>query len=149
MPETRKSGIKGLNPGASIASKLLIRKKLNFSINCKSICSQAELLLHVRYSLSTKVRLKSISIRPNWQNLTDFRLLFKVYQTDLFIGDTLGSVLRGFLSVRKTKVTQGRLPTASTCFNLLKLPNYSKKATLKEGFSPNQDTNNQYSGYSK
>ena len=24
-----------------------------------------------------------------------------------------------------------RLPTASTCFNLLKLPNYQKKATLK------------------
>ena len=36
-------------------------------------------------------------------------------------GDTLGSVLRGFLSVRKTKVVQGRLPTASTCFNLLKV----------------------------
>ena len=49
-----------------------------------------------------------------------------------FLGDTLGSVLRGFLSVRKAKVVQGRLPTASTCFNLLKLPNYSKKATLKE-----------------
>ena len=41
-------------------------------------------------------------------------------------------MLRGFLSVRKAKVVQGRLPTASTCFNLLKLPNYSKKATLKE-----------------
>lgn len=25
-----------------------------------------------------------------------------------------------------------RLPTSSTCFNLLKLPNYSKKSTLKE-----------------
>jgi len=25
-----------------------------------------------------------------------------------------------------------RLPTSSTCFNLLKLPNYSKKGTLKE-----------------
>ena len=27
--------------------------------------------------------------------------------------------------------SQNRLPTASTCFNLLKLPNYQKKATLK------------------
>ena len=43
-----------------------------------------------------------------------------------------GSVLRGFLSVRKTKVVQGRLPTASTCFNLLKLPNYTKKSVLRE-----------------
>lgn len=25
-----------------------------------------------------------------------------------------------------------RLPTSSTCFNLLKLPNYSKKSSLKE-----------------
>jgi ubiquitin-protein ligase E3 B len=25
-----------------------------------------------------------------------------------------------------------RLPTSSTCFNLLKLPNYSKKSTLRE-----------------
>ncbi|CBY42450.1 unnamed protein product [Oikopleura dioica] len=27
---------------------------------------------------------------------------------------------------------RGRLPTASTCFNLLKLPNYSKKSILRE-----------------
>ncbi|CAG0879428.1 unnamed protein product [Cyprideis torosa] len=44
-------------------------------------------------------------------------------------GDTLGSVVRGFLTLRK-KVN--RLPTSSTCFNLLKLPNYQKKTTLKE-----------------
>ncbi len=25
-----------------------------------------------------------------------------------------------------------RLPTSSTCFNLLKLPNYSKKSTLRD-----------------
>jgi len=46
-------------------------------------------------------------------------------------GDTVGSVLRGFLALRK-KDPVNRLPTASTCFNLLKLPNYQKKATLKE-----------------
>lgn len=25
-----------------------------------------------------------------------------------------------------------RLPTSSTCFNLLKIPNYSKKSTLRD-----------------
>ncbi|XP_008333613.1 ubiquitin-protein ligase E3B-like isoform X1 [Cynoglossus semilaevis] len=44
-------------------------------------------------------------------------------------GDTLGSVLRGFFTIRK-KEPGGRLPTSSTCFNLLKLPNYSKKSIL-------------------
>ena len=48
-------------------------------------------------------------------------------------GDTLGSVVRGFLGIRKRgHDAGGRLPTASTCFNLLKLPNYRKKATLRE-----------------
>nr|XP_020657546.1 ubiquitin-protein ligase E3B [Pogona vitticeps] len=46
-------------------------------------------------------------------------------------GDTLGSVLRGFFTIRK-KEPGGRLPTSSTCFNLLKLPNYSKKGVLRE-----------------
>ncbi|KHJ49553.1 hypothetical protein D918_00680 [Trichuris suis] len=46
-------------------------------------------------------------------------------------GDTLGSVIRGFLAIRKRDPV-GRLPTSSTCFNLLKLPNYQKKATLRE-----------------
>uniref|UniRef100_UPI00398F80AD ubiquitin-protein ligase E3B n=1 Tax=Pristiophorus japonicus TaxID=55135 RepID=UPI00398F80AD len=46
-------------------------------------------------------------------------------------GDTLGSVLRGFFTIRK-KEPGGRLPTSSTCFNLLKLPNYSKKSILRE-----------------
>ena len=46
-------------------------------------------------------------------------------------GDTVGSVLRGFLSLRR-KDPVHRLPTASTCFNLLKLPNYQKKSTLRE-----------------
>ncbi len=46
-------------------------------------------------------------------------------------GDTLGSVIRGFLSIKKRE-SSARLPTASTCFNLLKLPNYQKKATLRE-----------------
>ncbi|KAM4809996.1 ubiquitin-protein ligase E3B [Rhinophrynus dorsalis] len=46
-------------------------------------------------------------------------------------GDTLGSVLRGFFTIRKRE-PGGRLPTSSTCFNLLKLPNYSKKMILRE-----------------
>ncbi|XP_065890414.1 ubiquitin-protein ligase E3B-like [Dysidea avara] len=46
-------------------------------------------------------------------------------------GDTVGSVLRGIFSVSKKQSTD-RLPTASTCFNLLKLPNYNKKGVLRE-----------------
>ena len=46
-------------------------------------------------------------------------------------GDTVFSVMRGFLSVRAKK-SEARLPTASTCFNLLKLPNYSKKTVLRD-----------------
>uniref|UniRef100_T1IRU6 Ubiquitin-protein ligase E3B n=1 Tax=Strigamia maritima TaxID=126957 RepID=T1IRU6_STRMM len=46
-------------------------------------------------------------------------------------GDTVGSVLRGFFTIRK-KDPVNRLPTSSTCFNLLKLPNYQHKATLKK-----------------
>ncbi|KAA0183295.1 hypothetical protein HAZT_HAZT003429 [Hyalella azteca] len=45
-------------------------------------------------------------------------------------GDTVGSVVRGFLAVGRRDPVN-RLPTASTCFNLLKLPNYQKKATLR------------------
>lgn len=47
-------------------------------------------------------------------------------------GDTVGSVFRGFFSVGRRHDPVGRLPTSSTCFNLLKLPNYRKKSTLKE-----------------
>ncbi|XP_009067579.1 PREDICTED: ubiquitin-protein ligase E3B, partial [Acanthisitta chloris] len=47
-------------------------------------------------------------------------------------GDTLGSVLRGFFFTSRKKEPGGRLPTSSTCFNLLKLPNYSKKSILRE-----------------
>ena len=46
-------------------------------------------------------------------------------------GDTIGSVMRGFLALRRRDPVN-RLPTASTCFNLLKLPNYQKKSTLRE-----------------
>ncbi|KAH8871514.1 Ubiquitin-protein ligase E3B [Schistosoma japonicum] len=48
------------------------------------------------------------------------------------VGDTLGSVLKGFLGVVGRREEVSRLPTASTCFNLLKLPNYSSRSTLKE-----------------
>jgi len=62
-------------------------------------------------------------------------------------GDTVGSVLRGFLHLGGRGSGGGgvlggrgggggsaadRLPTASTCFNLLKLPNYGKRSILKE-----------------
>ncbi|CAK8692376.1 unnamed protein product [Clavelina lepadiformis] len=52
-------------------------------------------------------------------------------------GDTMATVLRGFfrLSSSKSRRSQQhphRLPTASTCFNLLKLPNYPNKEILKE-----------------
>lgn len=43
----------------------------------------------------------------------------------------IGSVIRGFFTIRK-KDPLNRLPTSSTCFNLLKLPNYQKKSTLRE-----------------
>lgn len=46
-------------------------------------------------------------------------------------GDSVVSVVRGLLSIRK-RGARDRLPTASTCFNLLKLPNYTRKAVLKE-----------------
>lgn len=47
-------------------------------------------------------------------------------------GDTVGSVFRGFFSIGRRRDPVSRLPTSSTCFNLLKLPNYRKKTTLKE-----------------
>lgn len=50
---------------------------------------------------------------------------------DQDVGDTVGSVLRGFFTIRR-KNPVNRLPTSSTCFNLLKLPNYQKKSTLRE-----------------
>lgn len=50
---------------------------------------------------------------------------------DQDVGDTFGSVLRGFFTIGK-KDPINRLPTSSTCFNLLKLPNYQKKSTLKD-----------------
>ena len=46
-------------------------------------------------------------------------------------GDTVGSVIKGFLHIGRNKSVI-RLPTASTCFNLLKLPNYPKRSVLKE-----------------
>jgi hypothetical protein len=48
-----------------------------------------------------------------------------------FISYISGSVIRGFFTIRK-KDPQNRLPTSSTCFNLLKLPNYQKKSTLRD-----------------
>ncbi|KAI1292289.1 Ubiquitin-protein ligase E3B [Halotydeus destructor] len=50
---------------------------------------------------------------------------------DQDIGDTVGSVLRGFFTIRR-KDPVNRLPTSSTCFNLLKLPNYQKRSTLRD-----------------
>ena len=47
-------------------------------------------------------------------------------------GDTVGSVFRGFSASDAGVIPVSRLPTYSTCFNLLKLPNYRKKTTLKK-----------------
>lgn len=51
-------------------------------------------------------------------------------------GDTAGSVFRGLFGVRKrgssSSSSSARLPTASTCFNLLKLPSYKKKEILRD-----------------
>ncbi|XP_005112992.2 ubiquitin-protein ligase E3B [Aplysia californica] len=46
-------------------------------------------------------------------------------------GDTVGSVLKGFFNIKK-KDSVWLLPTSSTCFNLLKLPNYPKKSILRD-----------------
>uniref|UniRef100_A0A0R3W4Q5 HECT-type E3 ubiquitin transferase n=1 Tax=Taenia asiatica TaxID=60517 RepID=A0A0R3W4Q5_TAEAS len=53
---------------------------------------------------------------------------------DQDMGDTLGSVLKGFFGFgsRRGGEEQARLPSASTCFNLLKLPNYASRATLRD-----------------
>ena len=48
-------------------------------------------------------------------------------------GDSVSSVVRGLFGVRRRGTqSSSRLPTASTCFNLLKLPNYNKKSILRE-----------------
>ena len=47
-------------------------------------------------------------------------------------GDSVGSVVRGFFNIGRRKISASRLPTSSTCFNLLKLPNYAKKEILRE-----------------
>ncbi|KAL1483940.1 hypothetical protein MTO96_032867, partial [Rhipicephalus appendiculatus] len=47
-------------------------------------------------------------------------------------GDTIGSVIRGFFFTIRKKDPVNRLPTSSTCFNLLKLPNYQRKSTLRD-----------------
>ncbi|XP_039256080.2 ubiquitin-protein ligase E3B-like [Styela clava] len=49
-------------------------------------------------------------------------------------GDSVGTVLRGFfrISTKKQSGQKHRLPTASTCFNLLKLPNYPSKDILRD-----------------
>lgn len=50
---------------------------------------------------------------------------------DQDLGDTVGSVLRSFFDIRRSDPVD-RLPTSSTCFNLLKLPNYQRRSTLRE-----------------
>lgn len=49
-------------------------------------------------------------------------------------GDSVGSVVRGLFNVRRRSApsSTARLPTASTCFNLLKLPCYKKKTVLRD-----------------
>lgn len=50
---------------------------------------------------------------------------------DQDLGDTFGSMLRTFLAIRRSDPVD-RLPTSSTCFNLLKLPNYQRRSTLRD-----------------
>ncbi|XP_065178800.1 ubiquitin-protein ligase E3B-like [Sycon ciliatum] len=48
-------------------------------------------------------------------------------------GDSVVSVMRGLLGIgARARQSRDRLPTASTCFNMLKLPNYSKKTVLRD-----------------
>lgn len=84
-----------------------------FSIRCVEVSDDQVKIccLHLRFSLQTL-------FNDSFYCLQD-------------TGDTLGSVLRGFFTIRK-KEPGGRLPTSSTCFNLLKLPNYSKKSILRD-----------------
>ena len=42
-------------------------------------------------------------------------------------GDTVGSVLRGFLALKGRRDPVNRLPTASTCFNFFEITKLSKK----------------------
>ncbi|VDN16196.1 unnamed protein product [Dibothriocephalus latus] len=52
---------------------------------------------------------------------------------DQDVGDTLGSVLKGFFGFGSRRgEEQARLPSASTCFNLLKLPNYASRSVLRD-----------------
>jgi ubiquitin-protein ligase E3 B len=44
-------------------------------------------------------------------------------------GETVAGIIKGFFSRQQSKE---RLPSASTCFNILKLPNYSKKSILRD-----------------
>ncbi|KAG1057308.1 hypothetical protein G6F43_000853 [Rhizopus delemar] len=49
--------------------------------------------------------------------------------------------IRMIKSVLKMNTKSGRLPTSSTCFNLLKLPAYTRKAQLKEKLSYSINSN--------
>jgi ubiquitin-protein ligase E3 B len=59
---------------------------------------------------------------------------------DADYGDTIGSIVRGFFAIGsgirgrngRKSVASSRLPTSSTCFNLLKLPIYPSKSVLRE-----------------
>ena len=72
-------------------------------------------------------KIHKITCSINKNIFTVFMCVYNLQDT----GDTVGSVLKGFFNIRKREPV-GRLPTSSTCFNLLKLPNYQKKATLRE-----------------
>lgn len=62
-----------------------------------------------------------------------FSIRFVDCSEDEDVGDSVGSVVRGLFNVRKRNSSSvARLPTASTCFNLLKLPSYKKKTILRD-----------------
>lgn len=60
-----------------------------------------------------------------------FSIRYVEVSDDQDLGDSIGSILRGFLALRRSDPVD-RLPTSSTCFNMLKLPNYMRRSTLRE-----------------
>ena len=77
------------------------------------------------------------TIRDFWQVLLEFepeqRLNFIKFVTSVPRGPLQGfGSLNPKFGIRNSGSEKERLPTASTCVNLLKLPDYRNKALLKE-----------------
>ncbi|CCE62612.1 hypothetical protein TPHA_0C04620 [Tetrapisispora phaffii CBS 4417] len=77
------------------------------------------------------------TIQDFWQTLSDFepseRVKFIKFVTSVPRGPLQGfGSLTPKFGIRNSGTDKDRLPTASTCVNLLKLPNYQDKALLKQ-----------------